>query len=186
MKAAHFLTAHLGWQLFAVHFLSATTHHTTFLTSAFHTLTTQPQQHDTTTMCQPAKKKKKDGPPVKQNTSWSDADKDSVIGQLRNAKADGLMGQGGFKGTVWTDIANSFNDILKDDRSTQSMYGRLKDQFKKFKQLLETSGFGWDPTKKVVTAGQDQWAAIAKVPAYLHFFMTIQVLTCAIEELRSS
>lgn len=67
------------------------------------------------------------------------------------------MCQGGFKGTVWVSIANSFADPLKDDRSTFSMYGRMKAEFKDLKKLLEQSGFGWDPVKKAVIAGKDQW-----------------------------
>jgi hypothetical protein len=79
------------------------------------------------------------------NTTWSDAEISSLVEQLMEAKAEGLMSEGGFKSIVWQGIANSYSDSKKNTpRTCETKWSRIKKWYVEVKFLRELSGFGWD------------------------------------------
>ena len=102
------------------------------------------------------------------NAKWSKAEVDSLIEKLIQAKDDGNTAEGGFKSTVWSGIANSFDDPLKKKvRACESKWTRLKKDYKEIKWLREdVSGFGWNEDTQMVDATDDVWEELRKVCKY--------------------
>jgi hypothetical protein len=105
-----------------------------------------------------------------QNTSWSQAETESLLAQLQQAKDDGNMSENGFKQTVWKSIQDSFEDpAKKKTRAPSSKYDRLKQAFKEvrfFHERLSASGFGWNWELGLPTASNEVWEALAQVYLY--------------------
>jgi hypothetical protein len=97
------------------------------------------------------------------NTKWEKEDIDSIVTQLKQATVDGNTSDNGVKKNVWVAIAISFTDPLKNDRSCQTRFSRLKVDYKEVKYMRELSGFGWDLEKHVPTAEDDVWNVLEKV-----------------------
>lgn len=77
----------------------------------------------------------------------------SMVSQLVQAKIDGETSENGFKKSVWTKIALSFEDPLKDPRVCDTKFSRMKKDYKEVKKLVkEVSGFGWNLQIQTVTA----------------------------------
>ena len=51
------------------------------------------------------------------NTRWDDTDLDTLILRIREAKAEGKMGDNGFKRVVWEEAATRFTDPLNFEDS---------------------------------------------------------------------
>jgi Myb/SANT-like DNA-binding domain len=101
---------------------------------------------------------------------WSDKDVDNLIAGLLDAKDKGQTSENGFKSTVWTSIADAFEDPLKKvGRTCESKWTRLKSDYKAVKFLRESSGFGWDGARNLVTAEPQVWDELAKVRMTLFF-----------------
>lgn len=101
-------------------------------------------------------------------TKWTPEEIDSLVAQLLQAKVDGAGGEGGFRGAVWTPIAKSFADPLKNVVSVcESKWTRLKIDFKEVRKLrVELTGFGWDEKNQWVTAQPEIWLDLKKVGFY--------------------
>jgi hypothetical protein len=56
------------------------------------------------------------------NTKWEDADLDSLVVQLKEAKNEGKMGDNGLKNVVWGEVAASFPNPLKTERTCQTRF----------------------------------------------------------------
>jgi hypothetical protein len=103
------------------------------------------------------------------NAKWSKAEVDSLIEQLIEAKDAGNTAEGGFKSTVWSGVANSFDDPLKKKvRACESKWTRLKKDYKEIKWLREeVSGFGWNDDTQMVDATDEVWEELRKVLFYI-------------------
>jgi Myb/SANT-like DNA-binding domain len=113
-------------------------------------------------------------------SKWSDQDIEKLIAGLLEARDNGLSSENGFKSTVWASIAASFDDPLKasfDDplkkasRICESKWSRLKIDYKAVKFLRDSSGFGWDEARSLVTAEPEVWTemAMARIIPFLPF-----------------
>lgn len=99
---------------------------------------------------------------------WNDQDVEKLVVGLLEAKDNGLSSENGFKSTVWASIAASFDDPLKKaGRVCESKWARLKSDYKAVKFLRDSSGFGWDGVRNLVTAESEVWAEMAKVRVIL-------------------
>ena len=89
----------------------------------------------------------------------------STVSQLVQAKIDGQISGNGFKKSVWTKIASSFQDPLKKNtRVCDTKFSRMKKDYKEVRKLLkEISGFGWNSETQTVTAEDAVWEALGKV-----------------------
>ncbi|KIJ33469.1 hypothetical protein M422DRAFT_264574 [Sphaerobolus stellatus SS14] len=111
-------------------------------------------------------------PVPKPKVTWNAAQDDTLITTLEEQKKLGLQSESGWKGTVWTTVAGVINkehssDVPKGSDQCKSRFGRLKEEYKVVKELLGTSGFGWDEGKGVVTAEETVWAPLIKAnPTY--------------------
>jgi Myb/SANT-like DNA-binding domain len=110
------------------------------------------------------------------NAKWCNEEIASMVTQLMQAKKDGNTSDNGFKSTVWTTIANSFDDQRKYERRVvETKFSRMKKDFSQVKWLrFEASGFGWDDEKKLVTAEDSVWEELAEV---YHIYCLICIST---------
>lgn len=121
--------------------------------------TDSPVVLSTLTPAAKATKKKREG-----NCHWSDAEISSLVEQLMDAKAGGLMSDSGFKQVVWQSIAKSYSDPKKNvPRMCETKWSRIKKWYLQVKFLRELSGFGWDQELCVPTAEPQLWDEIALV-----------------------
>ena len=107
-------------------------------------------------------------PPKKARTpaaKWSHEEMTSMVSQLVQAKIDGQTSENGFKKSVWTKIASSFQDPLKKNtRVCDTKFSRMKKDYKEVRKLLkEISGFGWNSETQTVTAEDAVWEALGEV-----------------------
>ncbi|KAI1001839.1 hypothetical protein K3495_g6366 [Podosphaera aphanis] len=94
---------------------------------------------------------------------WSNEECDALVSRLLKAKKYGRMTENNFKSSVWTSIAQSFQDPLKrSSRVCETKWARMKKDYKGIKLLRETPGFGWDADRKLVTANPDVWDTICR------------------------
>ena len=109
----------------------------------------------------PAPTKKARTPAAK----WSHEEMTSTVSQLVQAKIDGQISGNGFKKSVWTKIASSFQDPLKKNtRVCDTKFSRMKKDYKEVRKLLkEISGFGWNSETQTVTAEDAVWEALGEV-----------------------
>lgn len=106
--------------------------------------------------------------------NWSNEEVYSLVFQLKGAKDDGNTSENGFKSTVWSTIATTYEDPPKKiPRCCETKWSRLKKDFKEVKFLREASGFGWDVVKCVPTAEPEVWAEISQAVAPLLFVYDI-------------
>jgi len=61
----------------------------------------------------------------------------------------------------WTDIINKFEELRGkkyDKNKMKSKWDNLKEEWKKWKQLVQKeTGLGWDPRKKTIDASDEWW-----------------------------
>jgi hypothetical protein len=102
--------------------------------------------------------------PFASATHWSNKEIDQLVLKAKEAKASGQTSNKGFPTAVWTMVAASYSDPLKQVAKTcESKWAGVGKAFREVKFLREASGFGWDDNLKLVTAEPPFWAKVAKV-----------------------
>jgi hypothetical protein len=105
-------------------------------------------------------------------TKWTNEEITFLVDGLQQAVDDGNTAEGGFKENIFNSLRDVFNDPLKKkDRALSSKWTRLKADYKEVKWLREeSSGFGWDDEKQIVTADEQVWLDLKEV--YISFFFS--------------
>jgi len=103
---------------------------------------------------------------------WSNEEMTSMVSQLVQAKIDGETSENGFKKSVWTKIALSFEDPLKKNpRVCDTKFSRMKKDYKEVKKLVkEVSSFGWNSQTQTATAEATVWEALGEVSHICYCF----------------
>ena len=87
------------------------------------------------------------------NARQTNAEIDSLVGQLKDAKDANNSSKNDFKAFIQASIASSFSNLIKKTNKVyESKWSRLKKNYKDIKFLWECSGFGQDKVKCVVIA----------------------------------
>jgi Myb/SANT-like DNA-binding domain len=98
------------------------------------------------------------------NAIWSEDDIQSLLDQLKDAKAAGETSENGFKTKVWTAIQLSYIDPLKRKNwAPAAKWSRIKKDYKTVKAIRDASGFGWDDVNYIAIAEDHVWQAYIKV-----------------------
>ena len=72
---------------------------------------------------------------------------------LKEAKAIGSIAQGGWKRPVYNAIAKELAPQgIKDYKQCENRYTYLKGKYDAFREVLDSSGVGWDDEKGLLTA----------------------------------
>jgi len=93
------------------------------------------------------------------SASWNDEQRRSFIMIYRDA-LNGSTADNGLKKTEWTQVLSSFNTSMQCNYTKsqlQSQLQQLKSKYLIFKEIVDNSGFGWDPVTKIPTAPDDVW-----------------------------
>lgn len=109
---------------------------------------------------------------------------ESLVSTLCNAFRSGQQAESGWKPPVWTAVIKEFEDAGLPTKTVKQCKDRwqkvciielfqveeltyndeqLKKQYRIVKAIRNTSGFGWDDTKKIATATAEVWDAYIKV-----------------------
>ncbi|VDC03189.1 unnamed protein product [Peniophora sp. CBMAI 1063] len=90
---------------------------------------------------------------------WVPAAEDILLTTLREARANGLGGDNNFQPAVYTSASNNLHLAGYEFSAEQckNRWNRFKSAHKTVTFLRGLSGFGWDDTRKVVTASDDVW-----------------------------
>ncbi|KAF7314853.1 Myb-like domain-containing protein [Mycena kentingensis (nom. inval.)] len=99
--------------------------------------------------------------------SWRDADDATAVAILRQCKDNGMQADSGWKPVVWTQVSVGLKDSPGPEKTPEKCrdhWGTLKANFLEVRELLKLSGFGWDDGLKMVTAVDDVWDRLLKVP----------------------
>jgi Myb/SANT-like DNA-binding domain len=107
------------------------------------------------------------------NVIWSNEDIQSILTQLKEAKARGDTSENGFKPHVWKAIEQNFGDLLKKkDRVCKTKWFRVKKDYKMVKYIRELSGFGWDNNYYLPITDNSIWDTLITVSSL--FLIVIQ------------
>ncbi|KAJ3729329.1 hypothetical protein C8R42DRAFT_715619 [Lentinula raphanica] len=98
--------------------------------------------------------------PSKKKTNWRLEEDELLVGVLGEQKAAGFQtDNGGFHPDAYNAAAAKLGmkGFSRNNSQCSIRFTGLKKDFKEVKELREKSGFGWDATRNVATAGEDVW-----------------------------
>ncbi|KAJ3725113.1 hypothetical protein C8R42DRAFT_718603 [Lentinula raphanica] len=101
-----------------------------------------------------------DPDPAQQRRHWVIEEDQHLIGILQEQKSAGFQtDNGGFHQDAFNAASLKLKSSNFSHTSTQCSvrFTTLKKEFKQLKEIREKSGFGWDATRNVATAGADVW-----------------------------
>ncbi|OVA07087.1 Myb/SANT-like domain [Macleaya cordata] len=99
-------------------------------------------------------------------TSWNPPMDRCFIDLMVEKVQEGHLQDGQFSKTAWKHIVDTFNAKFGTNYNRKILRNRqktLKKNYNAIKNLLEVSGFGWDPVREVVKAEDSVWADYLKV-----------------------
>ncbi|PRQ58029.1 putative Myb/SANT-like domain-containing protein [Rosa chinensis] len=105
---------------------------------------------------------------VDDKAEWSAKNEGKFIRILHEHVKKGDMQTSTFKKKIWVEISDElFAESTKRYVVPQlkSKFNRLRKKHREFSDLIEHTGFGWDPIANTVTASEEVWATyIKRVP----------------------
>ena len=93
------------------------------------------------------------------SASWDDLQRKTFLVLYRDA-LNISTADNGLKKQEWTAVMNSFNNSMNCQYTKSQLQSQLQIMKKKyvvFKEIIDNSGFGWDPVAKMPTAPPDVW-----------------------------
>lgn len=96
-------------------------------------------------------------------TKWTESEEYQLVDGLASATIEGKLSDGGYKSSVWTAIAESIEDPLKNDKVCRTRWEKLKADYRQVKFVRELSGFGWDEVEQLPTAEEELWEELKRV-----------------------
>ncbi|XP_004308208.1 PREDICTED: uncharacterized protein LOC101308913 [Fragaria vesca subsp. vesca] len=102
---------------------------------------------------------------VDDKAEWSAKNEGKFIRILHEHVKKGDMQTSTFKKKIWNEISDElFAETTKRYLVPQlkSKFNRLRKKHREFSDLIEHTGFGWDPIANTVTASEEVWATYIK------------------------
>ncbi|KZV60828.1 hypothetical protein PENSPDRAFT_539760, partial [Peniophora sp. CONT] len=94
--------------------------------------------------------------------TWNRKSESILLDSLKESKAAGLGGDNNFQPGAFQAVVNRLTEAgyRFDVSQVKSRWNRFKKAHGIVKHLRSLSGFGWDDTKKIVTAEPDVWKGL--------------------------
>jgi len=80
-----------------------------------------------------------------------------------------------FKTLVWESITKQLNTQARKNFLTKKViqkHNRLKQKQRKWGQLLNHTGLGWDELTQIVTSSEEVWANVVAIFSLFHLLFT--------------
>ncbi|KAK9944143.1 hypothetical protein M0R45_009724 [Rubus argutus] len=106
----------------------------------------------------PSKNKNADDDNEKETADWTNKREETCIDILYEHVKKGELQASTFKGKVWAEIGDELFAAVGKRFALDQLTGkfnRLRIAHREFSDLLEHTGFGWDPVSNTVTASPD-------------------------------
>ena len=103
---------------------------------------------------------------VDDKAEWSTKNEGKFIRILHEHVKKGDMQTSTFKKKIWLEISDElFAETTKRYGVPQlkSKFNRLRKKHREFSDLIDHTGFGWDPIANTITASEEVWATYIKV-----------------------
>ncbi|RWR92102.1 Myb/SANT-like domain-containing protein [Cinnamomum micranthum f. kanehirae] len=112
-------------------------------------------------------------PPFQKNLKWTPLQDDTLIQLMLDQCKDGRNIKGGFTCEGWNlltkEMKTQYGDFFSKDK-LKNRFKTLKKTYGDLKAMLDLSGFGWDDTRKMVTAEPQVWKEyVAAHPKAAHY-----------------
>ncbi|XP_078165241.1 uncharacterized protein LOC144559948 [Carex rostrata] len=99
--------------------------------------------------------------------AWNELHKAFLVELLVECNRPGTRLQNAWSRVAWNDMARRFKTKFIDSnfsvKQLKEQERTLKKQYKTVNRLRDQSGFGWDPTRKMVDAPEEVWAPIMQI-----------------------
>ncbi|EGO03820.1 hypothetical protein SERLA73DRAFT_158298 [Serpula lacrymans var. lacrymans S7.3] len=112
----------------------------------------------------PSQQSQSPAPKEPQNAKWTSEDDATLVDKLKEAQTEGNQPDNNFKQPAFVAAAvvlvqshKTSGGAPKTSTNCSRRWGTLKAMCLVVQQLQELSGFGWDDTRKKVTAEEDVW-----------------------------
>ncbi|KAG8383089.1 hypothetical protein BUALT_Bualt05G0148300 [Buddleja alternifolia] len=92
---------------------------------------------------------------------WSSKEEDYLVELMVREVRKGNLSSTTFHKRIWTSISQKMHERFKKMfpmTKLKQKFNRFRAKWKLFKELIDSTGFGWDPDRKTVDATEEDWA----------------------------